>query len=438
MRVSVAAILSVVGASMVAALVTAMTETTATAQRRMTVADFDAAQRRIAADRGQPVLRMSGPALPYSQAVDPTGGSAVFFWLRNDRLVYATPDSTAPEDVNARVIADVFDAPGRQLVALDRPAEKRIMRVVEQSASSRNAGVRPRIDDDGEGATYLAENRLADLSRQLKFATTLPVSSRFITLTSVLTRKFFLPTGMSAAQVSDWRSAFGFGRHIGALRDLLALSMARAHDRVPVPKHEDLLVAFLTAETTAMNTVAYRGVSTAATAFMAAEQLGEAWHGHERTDPILRHRAVLDGSVARLSTLIRNGALVHGVVSQPFKLREGEIIAMADDTTDARTEPASLVGTTCDESLMASVQPSTSTRSAARFAFIDAALAAGDSVLVTAKPFVGGGKKMGSPKRWTSRGGDGRAQRDEYGNYPKIVISRDVPLDVVLAGGPTE
>ena len=57
--------------------------------------------------------------------------------------------------------------------------------------------------------------------------------------------------------------------------------------------------AMLLAEETAVEALRHSYTSSAATAWKAAEKIGEAWDSATRTDVLLRHRHLLDGSVVR-------------------------------------------------------------------------------------------------------------------------------------------
>ena len=117
-------------------------------------------------------------------------------------------------------------------------------------------------------------------------------------------------------------------------------------------------------------------------------------------------------------------------LSSPFKIREGRILVVSESDTSHLTRPATLLSLGFeDEHGLTGVigKPGEDPRSSA-LPTLDGALAARESVLICEAPFVTPVKHMAMATRWA----------DTSGIEGMAAIVRDVPLDVVLAGGPVE
>lgn len=393
------------------------TTTTGAPQRsRSATAEYDTARRKDAASGAGPTKRMAGPSVPTSAATSPGGATSVLFWLSHNKLVCSAGPTDPVHPATAHIIGEAFTSVGVLPVALDRPARARMLRTVEQSG-----GTVPVLGD--LGATTIS---LTSVARQMRFTTTWPATSRLVVLADALARKYWLPAGLDTTNIEHWRRAFGMTSDVASLQTLVG--MVTAANGGPSVTFRALLAA----EAGALKSIIYPGTGPAARAFTSAEKVGEAWSATERTDPLLRHRCIVDGTVARVRLLHRNGSTISGSVSQPFRLREGEVLGMFDDTSSEATARIVLVSMGFTDTLVAEFGPVTSrgkqrrSATAGAFAFMDSALAAHETVLVTNSPFLSSAPPWSS-NRWTSK-----PDPSESG------IVRDVPLDVVLAGAPSD
>lgn len=401
-----------------AAHITGMTTTTATVPQRprSAVTEYDTARRKEAANGAGPTKRMTGPSVPVSAATRTDGSSSVLFWLSHNKLVCSAGPTDPVHPATAQIIGEAFTTVGVIPVATDRLARARMLRTVEQSG-----GTVPVIND--LGATTIA---LAAVARQMRFATTFAASSRLVVLADALARKYWLPAGLDTTNIEHWRRAFGMSADVASLQTLVGMVTAASGNPSVTFR------ALLAAEDGALKSITFPGTGPAARAFTSAEKVGEAWSATERTDPLLRHRCIVEGTVARVRLLHRNGSTISGSVSQPFRLREGEVLGMFDDTSSENTARIVLVSMGFTDTLVAEFGPVTSQRkqrrsaTAGAFAFMDSALAAHETVLVTNSPYLSSAPP-GGRNRWTGKP-----------DPAETPIARDVPLDVVLAGAPSE
>ena len=405
-----------VGAAHITSMTNNTTTTAAPQRPRSAVTEYDTARRKEAANGAGPTKRMTGPSVPMSALVGPGGGTSVLFWLSHNKLVCSAGPTDPVHPASAQIIGEAFTAVGVIPVATDRPARARMLRTVEQSSGT--VGV---IGD--LGATTIP---LAAVAKQMRFATTWPANSRLVVLADALARKYWLPAGLDTTNIEHWRRAFGMSADVASLQTLVGMVTA-ANGNPSVTFR-----ALLAAETAALKSIIFPGSGPAARAFTSAEKVGEAWSATERTDPLLRHRCIVEGTVARVRLLHRNGSTISGSVSQPFRLREGEVLGMFDDTSSENTARIVLVSMGFTDTLVAEFGPVTSQRkqrrssTAGAFAFMDSALAAHETVLVTNSPYLSSAPPS-STNRWTGKP-----------DPAETPIARDVPLDVVLAGAPSE
>jgi len=395
-----------------------MTTTTATVPQRprSAVTEYDTARRKDAASGAGPTKRMTGPSVPTSAATSTDGSASVLFWLSHNKLVCSAGPTDPVHPATAQIIGEAFTAVGVIPVATDRLARARMLRTVEQSG-----GTVPVLNDLGASTISLAA-----VARQMRFTTTFPANSRLVVLADALARKYWLPAGLDTTNIEHWRRAFGMTADVASLQTLVGMVTAASGNPSVTFR------ALLAAEAGALKSIIFPGTGPAARAFTSAEKVGEAWSATERTDPLLRHRCIVEGTVARVRLLHRNGSTISGSVSQPFRLREGEVLGMFDDTSSENTARIVLVSMGFTDTLVAEFGPVTSknkqrrSATAGAFAFMDSALAAHETVLVTNSPYLSSAPPS-STNRWTGKP-----------DPAETPIARDVPLDVVLAGAPSE
>ena len=376
------------------------------------LARYDNEQRALCSNRGRATLKMAGASVPLRDSVDPTGQNATFFWVRGGQLVCGKPHG----DINIAtptLIADAVIGVGETAVALSIDVTKRIVRMMGTLPAWSKADTNDML-------------RLRQAQRLVAFYSTLPVSSHLVTLAESLDRKFYAPTGIDTAAVIDWRELFGEPKTLSGLGSLLAMVYVSTLDpKQHGNKQNDPAASILKAEQVAEKQSEWGGASGKASLLSCAEAISEGWSGMVRTDRIARRRGVIDGSVCRITPTKRNGAKIRASVSNPFKIKEGDLILMDDDAQSDRIGYASLVSVTVeDDELVAEFGPMNDPvkRNVGSFSMLDGAMAAHTTMLVTAKPFLGGGRPVFA-------GTWGRAV-----DPAATPICRRVPLDVMLAG----
>lgn len=379
---------------------------------RADLARYDNEQRTLAARRGRAAFKMAAASVPCRDSVDPSGQNATFFWVRNGQLVCGKPQGDI-EVATPKLISDAVMNVGETAVALSADVTKRIVRLMGTLPAWTNADTADML-------------RLRQAQRLVAFYSTLPVSSHLITLTQALDNKFYAPTGVDTSSVVAWRELFGEPKTLSGLGSLLSKAYVSSVDpKQHGNKQSDPAWSILRAEQTAEKQSEYGGASGKASLLSCAEAISEGWSGMIRTDRIARRRGVIDGSVCRITPVKRNGAKIRATVSAPFKIKEGDLVLMDDDAQSDRVGYASLASITVEvDALIAEFTPMVDQvkRNVGSFSMLDGALAAHETMLVTAKPFLGGGRAVYAGT-W-GRPVDPAATR----------ISRRVPLDVVLAG----
>ncbi|MGS0684546.1 hypothetical protein ACVBEQ_05215 [Nakamurella sp. GG22] len=185
--------------------------------------------------------------------------------------------------------------------------------------------------------------------------------------------------------------------------------------------------AMLLAEETAVQALRHSYTSSAATAWKAAEKIGEAWDAATRTDPLLRHRHLRDGSVVRAQPTAAAPDGVDAVLSLPMRIKKGKVVVMPDDDHTADLAYATLTGLsmTGDDLTGWFSEQKGAVRS---FAMLRDAAATHTTVLVTGEPFLGSTPRVYGGRR-------GSRSTPPMPPHAAPVAGRQVPLDVVLAGG---
>ena len=247
---------------------------------RQAIAAFDATRIEAARLAGHPVLRCAVPTVLRRDSVAPDGSSAVFFWLQRRTLLQAAVNCE-PVAATSQSIADAVTSPGTVAVPVDPAALRPMEAILGRGATA---------------ATPEAAERVRHAARIVQYARAAAMSSRVVVLTEALTRKYYPPG--DAADIPCWRTAFGIGRGTRELAPLLAATYRDPHRRYSNQSRVPFR-AMLLAEDTAVEALRHAYRSIAATAWKAAEKIGEAWDSAPRTDVLLRHRHLLDGSVVR-------------------------------------------------------------------------------------------------------------------------------------------
>jgi hypothetical protein len=292
------------------------------------------------------------------------------------------------------------------------PANTAALRAVETALGR----VRP-------DTTTEAGQHIRHATRIVQYAGAAAVSSRVVVLTEALARKFYLAG--DGSDIRAWRTAFGLGPDPASLAELLAATYRDDTNRRYSNQSRDPFRAMLLAEETAVDALQHSFTSSAATAWKAAEKMGEAWDSATRTDVLLRHRHLLDGSVVRAQPIGTALGRVDAMLSLPVRLKKGKVVLMPDDDHTPDLGYATLDGLsmTGDDLTGAFTEQKGALRS---FGMLRDAAAANTTVLVTAEPFLGSTPRVFGG-RWGSR------TTPAVDGQP--AARREVPLDVVLAGG---
>lgn len=392
-----------------------MTTATATAAQgtqtpapggKSTVSTFDAARRAQAVKDGQPGGRMAAPSCLRRASVDPSGSFVVPFWMKGSDLMVAFPGES-PKKANPESITTAFHGAGMVAMPVDRLAQKVMVRTCERAGDAHR-----------------------NLARQIEFAVRLPMSSKLIVLADALARKFWIQPTLSAKEVTDWCTAFGMIRKVESLHWLAG----QVFDESGMTgKQTTYRTTMFEAEDKALEKIIERGAPAAMASFEASNTIGEAWGAYERIDTILRYRYLVTGEVARVTPINRVGSDVTAKLSTPFKVREGEVMVVSESDSAQLTRSAKLVALGFDDvhgliGTFGSIGSSTRRGASDAIPTMIAAHAARESVLITGSPFLGSGNFTPSVFRWATQAGAEKADR----------IERDVPLDVSLAGAPTE
>ena len=327
--------------------------------------------------------------------------------MQRRTLLRATVNSE-PVAATAPSIADAVTSPGTVAVPVD-PAALRAMEAI--------------LGRGATAATPEAAERVRHAARIVQYARAAAMSSRVVVLTEALARKYYPPG--DAGDIRCWRTAFGFGQGTGALAQMLAATYRDDTHRRYSNQSRDPFRAMLLAEDTAVEALRHAYTSSAATAWKAAEKIGEAWDSATRTDVLLRHRHLLDGSVVRAHPTAAGPDRVDAALSLPVRIKKGKVVVMPDDDHTADLGYAALTGLSMTgDDLTGSF---TEQRGAIRsFSMLRAAAAASTSVLVTQEPFLGS-----TPRVYGGRWGTRSTLPPADGQVP---LRRQVPLDVVLAG----
>ena len=382
-----------------------------------TIAEYDAEKRQEASDAGHPIERMALPSVPLVAAKLP---SITALWLRGGKLFAIDAKMS---DIGLVAAVDEYTPSSERLCGLlsgDAPlffADRGAWRACLKSAS-RNQTRRPAAET------------------AMTMASALPSSARCVRLDEALRRKFWAPTDCDANDIGEWRKMLGVGKGPQALIDMIQLCLGDNGLLTINKEFANMMAAVRSGEGAATSTTAWRSTGGAVSSFRAIDRATEAWRAVEHCDPYLKHRFVHDGTVARFVPLERSGGAVVGSVSQPFRLREGNISVLSDTAAEewevGSRGKARIVQCSFDpaaNALMVHLDVavgSNGRRSSSDFQIVDNALNRGRSILLTNEPFLMSGR---SRPTW----------RSTWTQPPAVAPpAREVPLDVLLAGGPVE
>ena len=375
---------------------------------RQAVAAFDATRIGAARSEGHPVPRCAVPTALRRDSVAPDGSTAVFFWLQRRTLLQAGVNRPA-DAATVPNIADAVTAPGAVAVPVNPAARRAMEDVLRRGATA---------------VTSETTERVRHAGRIVQYAGAAAMSSRVVVLTAVLARKFYLAG--DTGDIRGWRRAFGLGPGPSAMAEMLAGTYRDDTGRRYSNQARDPFRAMLLAEETAVEALRHSYTSRAATAWKAAEKIGEAWDSAARTDVLLRHRHLLDGSVVRAEPIAAGRDQVDALLSLPVRIKAGKVVVMPNDDHTPDVGYATLTGLsmTGDDLTASFTEQKGAVRS---FAMLRDAAVAHTGVLVTTEPFLGS-----TPRVYGGRWGS----RTTPPPPPDSAVAprRQVPLDVVLAG----
>lgn len=418
-----------------------MTITATDASGRATatpVADYDANRRTQARAAGQPLERTIAPAIfgspkegePVDLAMVWTdeNGSLAYFCARDmrtpDKLTVDALDralTLPPRDPNAPDARHRDLEHARRLVVSDHSTLRRVMAWVNVIASTSAA-------DDYTPAS---------VSRRLQVSSRLVASTRLVVLTRALARKFWLPAQYDPEDFGAWRRAFRYGSGASTLSVMTGLVDLASEGKV----HGKWAREAFNSESYALLSSAYPGLRSAVAAFRRIETADTAVRAILTTDPMLRERGLLDGSLSSLRILNREQSHFTATVSTPFKLRAGKSILLIDPHEDSpgawadtRLDAVTVARIGDQDQLIAKIASSSTARRTSLGALLDKAMAPGASrtLYITESPYLPFASSDARASRWTVPSA-ARMENDRTQGKPR----RDIPLDVIVAGAPT-
>jgi hypothetical protein len=375
------------------------------------LAKYDATQRAAAIRAGMPTPRtaMSG----FHQGKDGklvnviyTGldGKVYILDLRDD---FNVPDR-ATFDTVRKTLSDAYDL---------GPAEVKVHNIALFADTDTLRRVAKMADIWGrEKQTQEAKC----LSRLMAFRKGLPTSVYTPVLTEALATRYWLPTGPDLDDVTAWAAAFG-QRHTPHSRESFMALAARALEGIINDK--DTFGFISPAEKYGARSGQWGSDFAAASAYTKAGTIADAWTALLSLDPNLRERNAIAGTVSKIRIHQIKDNKIEAYMDDPGRLSEGKEVLLFDGFTHGEKVKLTLRSVDyVNGALMATLSsPGRSNKGAY---LIEEAHKNYKPLYVVAKPFLV--TKPGPKNRkWTNSG-------DEK------VLHVDIPVDIALAGGPTE
>ena len=371
---------------------------TATPTPRELLADFVQQRRKNSAAANEPTDRALFPGLH----LEPTG----FIFTHNKTLMFK-PLSGQTEPLDGATLARILDTADASALVADETTLKRMAYFAEEADEIR-------AEEAGE------DDKQFNLVRRLGLIRALSRSMKLPVLTDVLAYRYWLPDGLPMEKLESWGRAFQLNAPTTVLTMRNLLPLALDGDRGSLLAYESSANSVKNVEQRMMASAMYKGVSADCTVFSQLEQFGELETGLRTMDPGLLDMHVIDGQVCRLYPVDMDGESFTATVSSPFKLKEGGI-RLTDGVRQTKTN---LTGLDYDGTDLIAVAELPDQKKSRGKHLVPAALYEGEKLYAMAAVFgMGGG--IAKRKRWM--GGD--VERDR---------SSQVPLDVLLAGGPVE
>ena len=269
-------------------------------------------------------------------------------------------------------------------------------------------------------ADNMPSNDFKALGRRLRISRGLPVSLKLPLLTDALSYRYWLPDTLAENSFEDWADAFGVkGPSTGiTMRSLITL--AQKGQRPTALRYESTVKAMEGMERKIMDQAAWGGISSDCYVYSMLEGFSAKANGLRAIDPGLLEMHMIDGQACRIVPMNADAREFSASVSSPFKLKEGKRVRLTDGKEVVEVDLRAL---RFGGGALHAVFSQPSSRGSgllmvSRARKLEAPLYAVDGVFES----FGSGPKN---KRWL---GD---------DVPRLT-GRDVPLDVLLAGAPTE
>lgn len=403
------------------------------------IQEYDESRRAQARAAGRPVERTLAPGF-FGELRDGGLVDVAMVWTdESGNLVYFCADeSRTPTRLTIEALDLALTLPARatderaaayaglvtprRLIVSDHTTLRRVMAWVNVTSSTAPEG------------DYLASS----VGRRLSVASRLVASTRLVVLTRALTRKFWLGAQYDPEDFLAWRRAFGFGSGATIQSVMAGLVDLASEGRVFAKWARE---AF-SSESFALMSASYPGLRAAVSTFRRIEAADTATRAILATDPLLRERALLDGSVSSLRILNVTERSFTATVSTPFKLRPGKTVLLIDptDTAPGGWAETGLEAVTVnrigdqDQLVVRITGASSRSKTNLRAMIADAQTNGSRSLLITESPYMPFGRADSKADRWTQPS----ALRIEVDTAKFAATGRrDIPLDIIVAGAPT-
>lgn len=363
---------------------------TATASPKELLAEHRNEKRLEAASHNAPLDRSAFPGL----RCEATG----MIYLRGKALTYRSMFSAGSEALTPEKLADLLTSEGTSTVVADPYTFSKLLIMGDNMPS----------------------NDFKSLTRRLRISRGLPGSVKLPVLTEALTTRYWMQDELAENKVEDWAEAFGLtGQKLPTImRSLIGLaSQGRTTGALG---YEKTVKGMMDLETRLMGNCQYSGISTDIYVYQMLEAFNAKANGLKALDPGLLALHAMDGQACKLVPMnVAHGSFTASV-SSPFKLKEGREVRLTDGISIAATKLESL-----------------------RFgggvlhAVLDMPSARGEGPLMISRAKDGKGVLYAVEGVFESRGRALKNKRWLGGDVERIA-GRDVPLDVSLAGAPTE
>lgn len=378
-----------------------------------TVTDYDAAMRDRADGHGRPMLRMS-------QRV--AGGSPdTFLFPRN-----GIPHLMDVAGASAGTPRPFTEA---DAMAIFGPSSELRLWAVNRTVVTHASTIAHRIP-----ATDQRPDPVAAMRRRLTHLIRAERTARLVVLTELLGVKYWTPTALVAAPVKQWAAALDLPAP--DRRDPLPFFTAVAatlHEGTSRTIGRSSPLNFIaSSERAVMKAAEWGGMAFQATQLAAAEASDAAWTAMQRLDPLLTERNLHAGLCSSGRPRRDDPTLVRVTGQARLRVEDDLLITDTDPDDDRFAHGfARLAGyRMIDGDLHAHIEPvdQTDRRRAdpvdtSGVALLARLAAAGNPALISPKPYLRSASKAYFGPRWSG----GRVPTDRR-------VTRDVPLDVLLAG----